>query len=473
MADKKGLFSIPSKKSKKASAINSSVTISGPTSFRTGVHVDRDFTWQGDPKDAFELQSKLGEGAYGSVYKAIMKSTQAELAIKNIKISQQESESIQEEMKILKECRDKNIVCYYGCAVPNSSSLWILMDLCEKGSVLDLMKTMPGKKFNEDQVGAFMGPVLSGLSYLHSKNIIHRDIKAANILVTSSGEVKIGDFGISAQISEGKSAKAKTIIGTPLFMAPEVIDGKKYTHNSDVWSLGITAIECAEGKPPRDELSALRAMYVIVHEPAPKLTDHEKWSQDFYNFVSCCLQKNPTRRPPAQTLEKDPWIEKSSIGAKSVMSSLLQNLSSRKKTVTSSSFVMEKEGELEEEEIETEGVMERETESSASLREERVASSPYLSMEKPAYEERESASNYLTLEKPSSEVSERESSEVEERRGGGGYLTLEKEERLPMSPSKPSSKSSSSSSSSSTASLASGRVDVNDLHVLLEELAEW
>eukprot|EP00211_Chloroparvula_japonica_P003125 CAMPEP_0119123404 /NCGR_PEP_ID=MMETSP1310-20130426/3353_1 /TAXON_ID=464262 /ORGANISM="Genus nov. species nov., Strain RCC2339" /LENGTH=527 /DNA_ID=CAMNT_0007113205 /DNA_START=175 /DNA_END=1758 /DNA_ORIENTATION=+ len=449
--EKKGLFGKSSKKSKKAPNQNA-VLISGPTGFRAGVHVDKDFTWAGDPQEAFDLQFTLGEGAYGKVYKAIMKQTGAELAIKSVSLSQQESESIQEEINVLKDCRHTNIVCYYGSAVPDPDSLWILMDFCEMGSVLDLCKTRPTKSLTEDQVGTVLGSVLKGLNYLHSKKIIHRDIKAGNILVNAAGEVKIADFGISSQIREGKQ-KAKTVIGTPLFMSPEVIEGKDYTYLADVWSLGITAIECAEGAPPRSDLTALRAMYVIVNEPAPSLKEHERWSGGFYNFVACCLQKNPTRRPPTAALLKDQFIEQSLARAKDIMAQLLQEYYAAVKTDSRrdkerdqfdmSALAMSDSRREAREQVETRAMMEEEE----VEREEEVVGGRYVepgTLARPiqrfdatdkrrTVEERSISSSYLTMERPEPAGASYREEEVEEvvlvgreERETRNYTTLEK-----------------------------------------------
>lgn len=163
---------------------------------------------------------------------------------------------------------------------------------------MDLIRSIE-RPLKESEVAAILHFVVRGLQYLHSKDIIHRDIKAGNVLLDNKGVAKLADFGVSSRLQEsnGKTASNK---GTPLWMAPEVLDGGiRYDLSADVWSLGIMAIELAEGKPPHMEMNLMRAMMHILNEPPPSLSHPEAWSDAFCAFVDACLQKDANRRPTA------------------------------------------------------------------------------------------------------------------------------------------------------------------------------
>ncbi|KAL6075980.1 hypothetical protein QOT17_003286 [Balamuthia mandrillaris] len=268
------------------------------------IHVDQDFNWTGG-ESVFQIEEKLGEGAYGAVYKGRQKETGFILAIKEINDGG-DFDDLKKEIEILKRCRNKHVVCYYGTtnAKNNNNNLWILMEYCSVGSVRDLIE-MSELTLVEDQVAFICREALMGLVYLHAQKIIHRDVKAANILVDSAGTVKIADFGVSEQLSGEKSQER---IGTPLWMAPEVMQNREYDSRCDIWSLGITAIEMADGLPPRHELSPARAMRLIPSQPPPTLENPAEWSDEFNAFVKRCLVKDPTNRPTAMDLLTDPFI---------------------------------------------------------------------------------------------------------------------------------------------------------------------
>jgi len=191
------------------------------------VHVDLDFTWTGeDPNHAFKIIKKLGEGAYGAVYKALHQDTGLTVAIKKVKLigGKHAKDEIKKEIDLLKKCRHFNIVSYWGCCF-HENELWILMDYCGVGSVLDLIgdndKPLKLKNIKEEQIGAVLASVVKGLVYLHSRGIIHRDIKCANILINDKGEAKIADFGVAASLCSETDSNL-SVIGTPLWIAPEV-----------------------------------------------------------------------------------------------------------------------------------------------------------------------------------------------------------------------------------------------------------
>ncbi|XP_051254535.1 mitogen-activated protein kinase kinase kinase kinase 5 [Dicentrarchus labrax] len=254
-----------------------------------------------NPQDDFEMLLRVGGGTYGEVYKARNKQNGELAAIKVIKMEPEDDFSIiQQEIVIVKSCKHPNIVAYYGSYI-RANKLWICMEFCGGGSLQDVYHvTGP---LSEPQIAYICREMLQGLDYLHAQKKIHRDIKGANILLNDQGEVKLADFGISAQIT-ATLARRMSFIGTPYWMAPEVaaveIKGG-YNELCDVWSVGITAIELAELQPPMFDVHPLRVLFLMSksgYQP-PKLKDKSKWSSMFYNFVKAMLVRNPKKRPSA------------------------------------------------------------------------------------------------------------------------------------------------------------------------------
>lgn len=244
--------------------------------------------------------------SYGSVWKALHRSTARTVAVKRVPVDEDLGELI-EEINVMKECRSPYVVQYFG-SYYKEPELWIVMEYCAGGSVMDIMQIL-GRCLTEPQIACTMASVVQGLRYLHSIRKIHRDIKSGNILLNNEGHAKLADFGVSGQLSD-QMAKRQTVIGTPYWMAPEVIKEVGYDVKADIWSLGITCIEMAEGNPPHHNIHPMSAIFLIPSKPAPTLQDPSKWSKDFIDFLSRCLNKDPEARASAEELLKHPFVTK-------------------------------------------------------------------------------------------------------------------------------------------------------------------
>uniref|UniRef100_A0AAR2JG59 Mitogen-activated protein kinase kinase kinase kinase n=1 Tax=Pygocentrus nattereri TaxID=42514 RepID=A0AAR2JG59_PYGNA len=270
-----------------------------------------------DPAGIFELVEVVGNGTYGQVYKGRHVKTGQLAAIKVMDVTEEEEEEIKAEINMLKKySHHRNIATYYGAFVKKSppghdDQLWLVMEFCGAGSVTDLVKNTKGNSLKEDWIAYICREILRGLSHLHAHKVIHRDIKGQNVLLTENAEVKLVDFGVSAQLDR-TVGRRNTFIGTPYWMAPEVIacdenPDSTYDYRSDIWSLGITAIEMAEGAPPLCDMHPMRALFLIPRNPPPKLKS-KKWSKKFIDFIEGCLVKTYPSRPSTEQLLKHSFI---------------------------------------------------------------------------------------------------------------------------------------------------------------------
>jgi len=256
------------------------------------------------PEKVFDIMYKLGEGSYGSVYKALHKESSSIVAIKLVPVESDLHEIIKE-ISIMQQCDSPYVVRYYGSYF-KQYDLWICMEYCGAGSVSDIMR-LRKKTLTEDEIATVLSDTLKGLVYLHLRRKIHRDIKAANILLNTEGYAKLADFGVAGQLTD-TMAKRNTVIGTPFWMAPEVIEEIGYDCVADIWSLGITALEMAEGKPPYGDIHPMRAIFMIPQKPPPSFREPDRWSTEFIDFVSKCLVKEPDDRATATELLEHEFI---------------------------------------------------------------------------------------------------------------------------------------------------------------------
>ncbi|CAB4066795.1 Nik-related protein kinase,Serine/threonine-protein kinase 25,Myosin-IIIb,Serine/threonine-protein kinase cst-1,Germinal center kinase 1,Serine/threonine-protein kinase 10-A,Serine/threonine-protein kinase svkA,Mitogen-activated protein kinase kinase kinase kinase 2,Serine/threonine-protein kinase 26,Mitogen-activated protein kinase kinase kinase kinase 3,Serine/threonine-protein kinase dst2,Serine/threonine-protein kinase hippo,Serine/threonine-protein kinase 3,Serine/threonine-protein kinase 10,Serine/th len=244
-----------------------------------------------DPAGIFDLMEIVGNGTYGQVYKGRHTMTGQLAAIKVMDVTEDEEEEIKLEI--------------------NDDQLWLVMEYCGAGSVTDLVKSTKGQSLKEDWIAYISREVLRGLTHLHACKVIHRDIKGQNVLLTDNAEVKLVDFGVSAQLDR-TIGRRNTFIGTPYWMAPEVIACDEnpeatYDNRSDLWSLGITALEMAEAQPPLCDMHPMRALFLIPRNPPPRLKS-KRWSSKFKNFIETVLVKDYHQRPYTDQLLKHPFV---------------------------------------------------------------------------------------------------------------------------------------------------------------------
>jgi serine/threonine protein kinase len=275
-----------------------------------------------DPETEFDLIELIGQGNYGKVYKALHKKTGKIYAAKIANIGTcNEIESFKKEINVLSQCDSPYIVHYFGSYIKNYQ-IWIILEYCDGGSLLELINILP-KSLNEEQIASLVNMMLLGLNFLHENKKIHRDVKTGNILLTRVGIAKLGDFGVSTQLMHSFSKKISKI-GTPFYMSPEVIMQNRYNYKCDIWSLGITIIEMAEGEPPFAKVKPYLVLKKIITQPPTGLKNKEKWSQEFNDFVSKCLIFEPNDRPSAKELLNHPFIVKNNRGNK-LISELINN----------------------------------------------------------------------------------------------------------------------------------------------------
>lgn len=261
----------------------------------------------GDPTKLFTGLKKVGEGSSGIVYKARHISNKEKVAIKILPYKEQtkkEAESIRNEIYMQKTTPHNNVVQYQG-AYLHDSNLWIALEYLSGGSLAEVVSIC---RMTEPQIAAVCKEVLKALKYIHSLRRIHRDIKSDNILLGHSGQVKLADFGYCAQLTES-TKKRNSVVGTPYWMAPELIRGQDYSTSVDIWSLGIATLEMAEGEPPYMEFPPLRALFLIATSGSPGVKEPARWSDAFRDFLQACMAIDPEERSTASELLQHPFLK--------------------------------------------------------------------------------------------------------------------------------------------------------------------
>jgi serine/threonine protein kinase len=315
----------PSPKSTSASSAGTDGGVKPPSDVLSpkdaSKQLQREFSSR-DPEKVFKVQEMLGEGASGAVFRAVHRETKKVVAIKKMQVGVNNITSTVKEIKIMKDLKSPFTLKYYGC-YQKDDYIWIIMEYCDGGSVQDMIDMRENEDvcLTELQIAQITGQVLKALEYLHGLKKIHRDIKAGNILVNSRGMAKLADFGISAQ--QVGDEKRTTTIGSSYWMAPETLMGGGYDSKADIWSLGITLMEMAEGIPPLIEEQPHKAAFRIVNDPPPKLSRPDQWSPQFNDFLARCLTKNPDKRPTAAELLEHPFVKGADGQTKELLELLL------------------------------------------------------------------------------------------------------------------------------------------------------
>ncbi|TYJ52424.1 hypothetical protein B9479_006965 [Cryptococcus floricola] len=259
-----------------------------------------------DPSLLYSKIKKVGQGASGMVFVAKTLSSGKKVAIKQMDLAQQpRKELIVNEIIVMKESQHPNVVNFLDAFLVRGSELWVVMEFMEGGALTDVIEN---NKLSEAQIAAICLETCRGLQHLHLRSIIHRDIKSDNLLMNAHGEVKITDFGFCAKLTDQKSKRA-TMVGTPYWMAPEVVKQKEYGAKVDVWSLGIMAIEMIENEPPYLDEEPLKALYLIATNGTPTLKSPERLSQDLKQFLSVCLCVDVAFRATSTELLKHAFLQ--------------------------------------------------------------------------------------------------------------------------------------------------------------------
>lgn len=256
-----------------------------------------------NPLTLYKNMEKIGEGAAGEVFVATHIKTGRKVAVKKMDINGENMKLLITEIGIMKTSKHSNIVDYIDSYIVDDRQLWVVMEYMDGGCLTDILELFEDLKMTEPQIAFACRESLKALSYIHSLHRIHRDIKSDNILLNTSGAVKLADFGYAAQLTQ-KQQKRNTVVGTPYWMAPELIRGHDYGIKVDIWSLGIMLMEMCEGEPPYMEFPPLRALFLITTKGIPPLKEPHKWSPDMLDFFSKCLEKDVDKRPDANALLK-------------------------------------------------------------------------------------------------------------------------------------------------------------------------
>jgi hypothetical protein len=269
----------------------------------------KDLVSEATRKELYTNLNKIGEGAAGEVFIADWAEKNIEVAIKTMPINMENIHLLCTEINIMKSSKHENIVEYIDSFIVDTNKLWVVMELMDGGCLTDVLEQFEHVRLDESQISHVCLMTLRALRYIHRSHRIHRDVKSDNILLNSRGEVKIADFGYAAQLTEEKT-KRHTVVGTPYWMAPELIRGHDYGTKVDIWSLGIMLMEMVEGEPPYLEFPPLRALFLITTKGIPPLNNVDQFSPELIDFYNKCLEKDVDKRPGADDLLDHPFLAK-------------------------------------------------------------------------------------------------------------------------------------------------------------------
>lgn len=281
---------------------------------------------KGDPEMLFAKTAILDEGAFGTVWRGnLRRGNQAEVAIKLMPFTEEVLDELRSEVNFLKGFDSEFVIHYYGTWLnKRNDDIWIVMELAELGSIEGIM-IFCEYNFSESQLAALFARILLGIDYVHSKGLVHQDIKAKNILLTRRGEVKLADFGVAASVTNVNN-NSGTVSGSPHWMAPEILSGSEITQKCDIWSCGITMLELAEGAPPLADIPPINVISVIPERQAPTFQVPSRWSKSAKAFLARMCEKDPEKRRTAARLMKHPFVKDEVAKATAGEHDILQDL---------------------------------------------------------------------------------------------------------------------------------------------------
>jgi len=273
----------------------------------TGPVTLKDLIVPGSPYDKYRDMKMIGSGAAGEIFLGVEIATGVKYALKKMKVTQQNTELLATEISIMKSSVHPNVVGYYESYLVGSE-IFVSMEYMDGGCLTEVLDQFSSLQMTETQIAYVVRSTLLALQYVHSFHCVHRDIKSDNLLLNLRGEVKLADFGYAAQLSEGRQ-KRNTIVGTPYWMAPEVIRGQDYDEKVDIWSTGIMMMEMAEGEPPYMDFPPLRALFLITTKGIPPLKEPARFTPNFHEFLKCSLDINASTRPDATAMLAHPFLQ--------------------------------------------------------------------------------------------------------------------------------------------------------------------
>eukprot|EP00727_Mastigamoeba_balamuthi_P012042 m51a1_g7460 putative p21-activated protein kinase (489) ;mRNA; r:146844-149083 len=276
-----------------------------------------ELTSKEDPTKFFGNFIKIGEGAAGEVFLATDNRNQRKVAVKKMEINQDNVKLLATEISIMKTSNHPNIVDYVDSFSISEKEIWVVMEYMGGGCLTDILEAFESVRLSERHIAFICRETLSALQYIHGLHRIHRDIKSDNVLLSSEGGIKLADFGYAAQLTQ-KQQKRNTVVGTPYWMAPELIRGQDYGTKVDIWSLGIMVMEMAQGEPPFMEFPPLRALFLITTKGIPPLKEPQRWSPEFHDFYNKCVEIKVELRPDAAALLQHPFLKRACNAAEMV-----------------------------------------------------------------------------------------------------------------------------------------------------------